>query len=146
MRLRKREYVLPLFDLSPVVGMTNGCFDILHVGHFKLLEFAKSKCDVLFVGINTDDSVKRIKGKDRPVIPEKDRAEMLCYHKDVDFVFLFDFTDSYEVFTHLSPHVFIKGSDYANKLEREEKESTVYYYPTDDRSTTKILEKALPNG
>tara|TARA_Y100000296_G_scaffold78716_1_gene101842 strand:- start:398 stop:880 length:483 start_codon:yes stop_codon:yes gene_type:complete len=144
-RLRNRKYVLPLFDLSPIVGMTNGCFDLLHLGHFKILEFAKSKCDVLFVGVNTDASVKSLKGNARPLNPEKDRAEMLCYHKDVDFVFLFDFLDSYDAFKKIAPHVFIKGNDYEGKLEREERESDVRYYPIDDRSTSKILAKAVEN-
>ena len=143
LRLRNKKYVRPLFDLSPVVGMTNGCFDILHLGHFQILEFAKSKCDVLFVGVNTDAAVKSLKGNTRPINSENDRAEMLCYHKDVDFVFLFNFLDSYDAFKKISPHAFIKGSDYEGRLEKEEKESEVHYFPIDDKSTSKILSKAI---
>src|SRR3712207_4597506 len=73
-----------------VVVFTNGCFDILHVGHLRYLEEAKRQGDILVVGVNSDASVKRLKGEDRPINSEHDRAEMLCGLAAVDYTVLFE--------------------------------------------------------
>lgn len=95
------------------VGFTNGCFDILHVGHTRLLEFARRHCDRLIVGLNNDDSVQRLKGPGRPINPELERAEVLRSMSFVDAVFLFSEDTPLKLIEKISPDVLIKGADYA---------------------------------
>ena len=94
------------------VGFTNGCFDILHVGHTRLLEFARRHCDRLVVGLNSDHSVQRLKGPGRPINPESDRAELLRSLSFVDAVFLFGEDTPLKLIERISPDVLIKGADY----------------------------------
>ncbi|WP_394747370.1 D-glycero-beta-D-manno-heptose-7-phosphate kinase [Spongiimicrobium salis] len=97
------------------VVFTNGCFDILHLGHITYLEKAKALGDILIVGVNTDDSVKRIKGNKRPINPEFDRAYLLKSLKSVDYTVLFDENTPYELIKVIQPNVLVKGADYQNK-------------------------------
>jgi rfaE bifunctional protein nucleotidyltransferase chain/domain len=90
---------------------TNGCFDILHVGHIRSLEAAKALGDVLAVGINSDASVRMLKGKGRPVIPECERAEIIAALKPVDAVFIFREKDPRKWLAKLKPDIHAKGSD-----------------------------------
>ena len=95
------------------VVFTNGCFDLLHLGHVRYLEQARSLGDALVVGVNTDDSVKRLnKGPGRPVTPEKDRAAVVAALACVDRVVLFDEDTPLELITALQPDVLVKGGDY----------------------------------
>jgi len=94
------------------VGFTNGCFDILHVGHVAQLEDAKSRCDRLIVGLNTDASVKRNKGEGRPVNSEDDRARLLLALKAVDAVVLFDEETPLDLIKAVMPDLLVKGADY----------------------------------
>ena len=94
------------------VIFTNGCFDILHIGHIRLLEKAKSFGDILIVGLNSDASVRIIKGKNRPVIPENERAELLAAVLPVDFVVIFSQPTPYELIKKIMPDVLVKGSDW----------------------------------
>jgi D-beta-D-heptose 7-phosphate kinase/D-beta-D-heptose 1-phosphate adenosyltransferase len=94
------------------VVFTNGCFDILHVGHVRYLRRAKDQGDVLVVGLNTDRSVKEIKGEKRPVVPEKERAEILAALEFVDYVVLFDEPDPLRLIAALKPSVLVKGADW----------------------------------
>jgi len=95
------------------VVFTNGCFDILHLGHIDYLEKAKQQGAKLVVGMNTDASVKRLKGADRPVNSEYARARMLSALGFVDAVILFDEDTPYELISALKPDVLIKGDDYS---------------------------------
>ncbi len=95
------------------IVFTNGCFDLLHVGHASLLERAKRLGDVLVVAINSDRSVKRLKGPRRPIVPEADRARMLAALSSVDVVTIFDAPTPYNLITLLKPHVLVKGADWA---------------------------------
>jgi D-beta-D-heptose 7-phosphate kinase/D-beta-D-heptose 1-phosphate adenosyltransferase len=88
---------------------TNGCFDILHVGHVRNLSAAKKLGDVLVVGINSDASVRRNKGPSRPIIPEKERAEMLAALEPVDYVFIFSAETPIRWIRELKPHIHVKG-------------------------------------
>ena len=93
---------------------TNGCFDVLHVGHVRILQAAKECGDVLIVGINSDDSVKRLnKGPNRPVNTEADRAEILANLKSVDYVTVFGEDTPVEFLTLIRPNVHVKGADYS---------------------------------
>ena len=94
------------------VVFTNGCFDILHVGHVRYLRMAKQRGDVLVIGLNTDRSVKKIKGEKRPVVPEKERAEILSALEFVDYVVLFDEPDPLRLIKALKPNVLVKGADW----------------------------------
>lgn len=94
------------------VGFTNGCFDILHPGHVKLLQAAKAQCDRLVVGINTDASVSRLKGPERPVQAEGSRAVVIAALDSVDMVMLFDDDTPMELIQVLRPDVIFKGADY----------------------------------
>jgi D-beta-D-heptose 7-phosphate kinase/D-beta-D-heptose 1-phosphate adenosyltransferase len=94
------------------VGFTNGCFDLLHPGHIKLLAEARATCDRLIVGLNTDDSVRRVKGETRPIQTELARAEVIGALRSVDVVVLFDGDTPLELIHELRPDVLIKGADY----------------------------------
>lgn len=95
-----------------VVGFTNGCFDLLHPGHIKLLADARGTCDRLIVGLNTDDSVRRLKGENRPVQTEFARAEVIGALRSVDIVVLFDDDTPVDLIERLRPDVLVKGADY----------------------------------
>jgi len=90
---------------------TNGCFDILHVGHIRSLVESKALGDVLVVGINSDASVRALKGRGRPVVSELERAEVIASLKPVDAVFIFNEKDPRKWLAKLKPHVHAKGSD-----------------------------------
>lgn len=97
------------------IVFTNGCFDIIHAGHIKLLKEARSYGDYLFVGLNSDKSVKKIKGNDRPINKQEDRKEVLLAIKYVDRVIIFDEEKPTELIKKLHPDVLIKGSDWKGK-------------------------------
>ena len=97
------------------VVFTNGCFDLLHRGHLHLLREAKKAGDILIVGLNTDNSVRQIKGSNRPVVPELDRAELIAALEMVDYVTLFDEPDPYRLISELRPSVLVKGGDWSKK-------------------------------
>lgn len=94
------------------IVFTNGCFDILHKGHIRLLRKAKSLGDVLIVGINTDSSVRRLKGKGRPFVKEKDRVEVISALEMVDYVVLFSQDTPYQLIKVVKPDILVKGGDY----------------------------------
>lgn len=94
------------------IVFTNGCFDILHIGHKRYLQKAATLGDLLIVGVNSDDSVRRLKGPERPINPEQDRAEMLSALGFVDYVVVFDEDTPYELIKKIQPDVLVKGGDY----------------------------------
>ena len=94
------------------VVFTNGCFDLVHAGHIDYLNKAKALGDVLIIGLNTDNSVKRIKGDKRPIINEDERAEILSSLKPVDYVVFFDEDTPAELINELIPDILIKGADW----------------------------------
>ena len=94
------------------IVFTNGCFDLLHVGHLRYLQEARALGDVLVVALNTDASVQRLKGPARPVVPEAERAELLAGLKCVDYVTLFDEPLPNETIAALRPDFHVKGGDY----------------------------------
>jgi rfaE bifunctional protein nucleotidyltransferase chain/domain len=94
------------------IAFTNGCFDLLHRGHVHVLRAARACADVLIVGVNSDESVKQIKGPARPVLPEADRCELLGAMEMVDFVILFNEPDPYDLIAAIQPDVLVKGGDW----------------------------------
>lgn len=131
------------------VVFTNGCFDLLHVGHVTYLNEAKAQGDILVVGLNTDASVRRLKGDTRPVQSETDRAFILSNLKCVDMVTLFDQETPYELIKTIQPDVLVKGGDWPIDkivgsdlvLARGGLVKSLGF--VNGKSTTKILEKIL---
>jgi D-beta-D-heptose 7-phosphate kinase/D-beta-D-heptose 1-phosphate adenosyltransferase len=130
------------------VGFTNGCFDILHTGHVSLLEQARNKCDRLVVALNSDLSVKRLKGETRPINEEFCRAKLLASLSVVDLVVIFDEDTPLALINHLKPNLLVKGADYTIDKVVGAKEvaswgGEVYLAElVPDMSTTKIIKKA----
>ena len=130
------------------VVFTNGCFDILHSGHIDLLRRARALGDALVVAINTDASVGRMKGPNRPIIPEQERGELLAGLEMVDFVCAFDEDTPLEAIMKVRPDVLVKGADWtANIVGQSEVESwggQVIALPlVEGRSTTGIVERVV---
>jgi rfaE bifunctional protein nucleotidyltransferase chain/domain len=94
------------------IVLANGCFDLLHVGHVRYLRGARALGDVLFVGLNSDAAVRRLKGPGRPLLPLGERAELLAALRDVDHVVAFDDDTADGLVARLRPHVHAKGTDY----------------------------------
>jgi rfaE bifunctional protein nucleotidyltransferase chain/domain len=129
------------------VAFTNGCFDLLHRGHVHVLRAASACADLLIVGVNSDQSVKQIKGSARPVLPESDRCELLGAMEMVDYVILFNEPDPYSVISAIRPDVLVKGGDWnTNKIIGadlvEEAGGAVVVVPyVKGFSTTEIIER-----
>jgi rfaE bifunctional protein nucleotidyltransferase chain/domain len=94
------------------IVMTNGCYDLLHVGHISSLKYAKDQGDILLVAVNDDNSVRKIKGETRPIMPVHYRMEMLSELKVVDYVISFSQENALSVITMLKPDIYVKGADY----------------------------------
>jgi D-beta-D-heptose 7-phosphate kinase/D-beta-D-heptose 1-phosphate adenosyltransferase len=103
------------------IVFTNGCFDLLHLGHIRYLEKAKSLGDILVVGVNSDRSVQSLKGPERPILPEEERAEILSGLGCVDYLTVFDEITPFELISSLQPHILVKGGDWTkeNTIGRE---------------------------
>lgn len=131
-----------------IVVFTNGCYDILHPGHIRLLESARSMGDILILALNTDASVQRMKGPSRPFIGEQDRARLACALAAVDAVTAFDEDTPRELIAALLPDILIKGADWSHFIAgREEVEAAggkVLALPLEPGySTTGIVEEIL---
>lgn len=129
------------------VVFSNGCFDILHAGHVDYLEKSRDKGDFLIIGLNTDDSVKRLKGSNRPINDENSRARVLAALGFVDLVVLFNEDTPFELIKSLKPKVLVKGKDYEISnivgadivLENGGKVETIEL--TEGLSTTSVIDK-----
>ena len=134
-------YILQPKDLHEVVVFTNGVFDILHKGHLELLKQARSMGSKLVVGINSDASVKRLKGETRPINSERTRLEQLEVLPWVDEVFVFDDDTPYKLIKKLKPALIVKGGDYTVEQVVGHDLAEVHIVPTvEGYSTTKIIE------
>jgi rfaE bifunctional protein nucleotidyltransferase chain/domain len=130
-----------------VVVFTNGCFDLLHRGHVHLLREAKALGDLLIVAVNSDTSVKAIKGTARPILPEGDRIELIAAMEMVDYVVLFEEPDPYNIIAALRPKVLVKGGDWTSEnvigadIVQGDGGKTVVLPYLKGHSTTEIIEK-----
>ena len=97
------------------IVFTNGCFDLLHIGHIRYLEKARTLGDILVVGVNSDSSVRILKGPKRPILPVKERAEILSGLGCVDYITIFNEQDPLKLITSLHPHVLVKGGDWTKE-------------------------------
>ena len=142
-KLVKLDELLKVDRSGKSLVFTNGCFDILHFGHISYLQKAKLLGDILVVGLNSDSSVKSLKGDSRPVNTEFDRAAMLCAMEFVDFVVIFDDDTPYEMIKAIGPDVLVKGADYEGKVvvgsEFAKRVELIEF--VEGKSTTNIIEK-----
>ena len=125
------------------IVFTNGCFDILHAGHVSVLEFSRAKGDVLIVGMNSDASVRRLKGPTRPVNTQADRALVLAGLESVSAVAIFEEDTPYNLIKAVCPDVLVKGGDYkpSGIVGREFAKKVVRFALLKGRSTTNIIKK-----
>ena len=150
-KLKSRQVLVRLLQKSKGQGkkivFTNGCFDLLHPGHLRLLRFAKRRGDLLVVGLNSDRSVRALKGANRPLQSEKDRAELLSELEAVDYVTIFGEKDPERLIRTLRPDILVKGADW--KKQAVVGGSFVHSYggkvlsfPTvEGKSTTALIQK-----
>lgn len=141
------EIIKALKAKGKKVVATNGCFDILHVGHVRYLQKSKSFGDILVVGLNSDISVKILKGETRPINPQEDRAEVLCALACVDYVVMFDEKTPVDLLDLIKPDIYTKGGDYTLEtlpeadviLKNNGKVEFIDF--VEGKSTTKIIDK-----
>ena len=128
---------------------TNGCFDLIHVGHLRYLQAAKKLGDLLVVGINSDSSVRKLKGEKRPLIPENERAEMLAGLNCVDYVVIFPELEPISLLSELKPDIHVKGGDYTieqvieRKVVEENRGKVIVGLNIAGKSTTNIIQTIL---
>jgi len=131
------------------IVFTNGCFDLLHIGHIHYLEEAKALGDILVVGVNSDHSVRNLKGPNRPILPEEERSEILSGLGCVDYIAIFGEATPLELISSLQPHVLVKGGDWTKEttVGREIVETSggkVVILPfVQESSTSNIIEAIL---
>ncbi|MDX4026552.1 D-glycero-beta-D-manno-heptose-7-phosphate kinase [Aliarcobacter skirrowii] len=130
------------------IVFTNGCFDILHVGHVKYLEEAKSYGDVLILGLNADSSVRKLKGESRPINTQDDRAYILASLESVDYVVIFEEETPYELIKLIKPHVLVKGGDYEGKevVGQDIADELKLVKFVDGKSTTNTIKRINENA
>jgi rfaE bifunctional protein nucleotidyltransferase chain/domain len=143
------EIIADMHSAGKKVVFTNGCFDIIHTGHVRYLEVARSFGDCLVVAINSDASVRKIKGEKRPIMSEKERAELMAALAVVDYVTIFEEEDPHHVITELLPDVLVKGGDWAPDeiIGRDvvvDNGGKVYTVPyIEGASTTGVIERVV---
>jgi D-beta-D-heptose 7-phosphate kinase/D-beta-D-heptose 1-phosphate adenosyltransferase len=146
-----KDKVHALKKAGKKIVFTNGCFELLHIGHVRYLKAARAEGDLLVVGINSDRSVHQIKGPKRPVVPENERAEVLASLACVDFVTLFDEPDPLVTIRSLMPDVLVKGADWeedaivGRDVVKANGGRVVRIPLTQGASTTRIIERVLAN-
>ena len=111
----RRRIIEGLKTKGKRIVFTNGCFDLLHIGHIRYLEEARSLGDILVVGVNSDRSVRGLKGPNRPILPEEERAEILSGLECVNYITLFDEPTPLELISSLQPQVLVKGGDWTKE-------------------------------
>ncbi|KLE10711.1 D-glycero-beta-D-manno-heptose-7-phosphate kinase [Aliarcobacter butzleri] len=141
------KLVSKLHNLGKKIVFTNGCFDILHVGHVKYLEEARSYGDVLILGLNADSSVKKLKGDSRPINNQDDRAYILASLESVDYVVIFEEETPYELIKLIKPHVLVKGGDYEGKdvVGQDIADELKLVKFVDGKSTTNTIKRIQEN-
>lgn len=145
------KLVKELHAQGKTIVTTNGCFDILHVGHVRYLQKTKSFADVLIVLLNSDKSVKSIKGPTRPINCENDRAEILCALLVVDYVVLFDEDSPRNLLDEIKPDVYTKGADYTMEtlpeadIMRKNGTKVEFISFVEGKSTTNVIKKMKEN-
>ena len=151
-RMKISEIVTGLKAKGKKIVFTNGCFDILHVGHVRYLKEAKALGDILILGLNSDCSVKSLKGSNRLINNESDRAEVLSALKAIDYVVIFDEKTAENIVGEVKPDIYAKGGDYSidtlpeAKIVAEHGGKTVLLQLVDGKSSTNIINKCKENN
>ena len=153
MKIQTRETLTQIIaqekDKEKTIVTTNGCFDLIHVGHLRYLQAAKKLGDLLVVGINSDSSVRKLKGEKRPLIPENERAEMLAGLNCVDYVVIFTELEPISLLSELKPDIHVKGGDYTieqvieRKVVEENGGKVIVGLNIAGKSTTNIIQTIL---
>ena len=143
----KISYLSSLKDNNKIV-FTNGCFDIVHSAHLKLLKFCKKQGDLLIVGLNSDSSIKKLKGESRPINLVEERADFLLQTSYVDYVIIFDTETPYEIINTLKPNILVKGGDYKieDVIGRKFVDKVILFDFIKDRSTSLVVKKILDSN
>ncbi|MDQ1277726.1 MAG: D-beta-D-heptose 7-phosphate kinase / D-beta-D-heptose 1-phosphate adenosyltransferase [Thermodesulfobacteriota bacterium] len=142
-----KERLDKLHQAGQTIVFTNGCFDILHVGHVRYLREAKKLGNVLVLALNSDASVRAIKGEKRPLVPEDERADIMAALESIDYVILFDDPTPQGLIEYLQPDILVKGGDWAEEaiagadFVKAAGGRVVTIPLTEGRSTTNIVEK-----
>ncbi len=152
-KIKTPRSLLPVLERfrrsGKTIVFTNGCFDLLHAGHVRYLRQARAEGDLLVVGLNSDRSVRELKGPGRPLVSQEERAELLAALEMVDYVTIFDRTTPRELIKKLRPRVLVKGGDWkreeiAGADEVEELGGRVVIVPlVPGRSTSSLLDKII---
>lgn len=142
-RAALKKIVSQLKKRKKKVVFTNGCFDILHPGHIKIFTEAKKKGDILIVGLNSDLSVKLIKGPKRPILDQKSRCQLIAAFELVDYVTIFNELTPYELIKAIRPQVLVKGGDWSHQkiVGRDLVEKVYRVKLKGSFSTTNIIKK-----
>jgi rfaE bifunctional protein nucleotidyltransferase chain/domain len=147
LREKLKELLNGLRQTGKTIVFTNGCFDILHVGHVRYLREAKKLGDILVLALNSDASVRVIKGEKRPLVPEDERADIMAALESTDYVILFDDATPQQLIEYLQPDILVKGGDWAETaiagadFVRASGGRVITIPLTEGRSTTNIVEK-----
>lgn len=144
-RAALRRILSKLKKQNKTIVFTNGCFDLLHLGHVRLFQTAKSLGDVLVVAINSDKSLKRLKGPNRPLVGQKARAQFLSALEPIDFVTIFGEDTPKEILRELEPDILVKGGDYKTSeiVGREYVKKVVRFPILKGQSTTGLIKKIV---
>ncbi len=148
------ERLIDLRAAGKTVGFTNGCFDLLHVGHVRYLRQARGQVDTLIVGVNGDESVRELKGPERPLVSEEERAEVVAALSAVDYVVLFRERTAERLVGLLRPDVYFKGADYSLDPDRLPEAAVVAAYGGEvrlmplhlGRSTSALVDRIRSDG
>jgi rfaE bifunctional protein nucleotidyltransferase chain/domain len=144
-RAALQPLVAALRTQGRTVVFTNGCFDLLHIGHVQLFQKAKACGDILIVAINADASLRRLKGPARPLVPQMKRAQVLAALAAVDYVTIFSEDTPAEIIAELKPDILVKGGDYALKdiVGRDQVKKVVRVPLVKGNSTTALIKKII---
>jgi len=157
-KIYSKEDIVPIITTikkqKKKIVFTSGCFDILHVGHLRFLQTAKTFGDILILALNTDDSIKRVKGPGRPIINQHDRAELLLALEYIDYIVFFSENTACNAISKIKPDIYVKGDDYKQKDYEEWPESKIvqdyggkvkFVNLVKGRSTTDIIDRIHRN-
>ncbi|MCM8797177.1 MAG: D-glycero-beta-D-manno-heptose 1-phosphate adenylyltransferase [Candidatus Omnitrophica bacterium] len=152
-KIKKISRLLPLISVlkkkNKKIVFTNGCFDIIHYGHVMYLEKAKAMGDILIVAVNSDSSVRKIKGAKRPLVSEKDRAAIIAALESVDYVTIFRDKTPYKIIEKIKPDILVKGGDWdktniaGSDFVKERGGKTRLIKIVSGRSTTNLIKKIV---
>ena len=138
---------ITLLNLNKTIVFTNGCFDILHSAHIELLQFAKEQGDILVVGLNSDESIKKLKGEERPINNINERSKILSLFSFIDYIIVFSDDTPYNIINNLKPDKLVKGADYNINtiIGADLVKEVIFFNLIKDKSTSNVINKIKTN-